>query len=274
MKPYAPTLCRPRVNHALPITGQPRLNLNSSWAAAAMTPDRRLILLGLTASLAGCASAAPSDTRRVQGGPTSQFPDIAFAEWTDVEPEYLLYPGDEIEVATPTATELTRQVKIGPDGRVSLPLLGHVMAADRTLSQLEADISAGYAPQLRRPAIEVTLRQAGPLKVWVDGEVRNPGVFDMPGDIDAYQALVLAGGALPSAKAQQAALIRRGPGGVRMMRVVDLRPREGEVVALRRGDIIFVPRSTLGELAAFFTLFRAAMPIGFSYSLNGGYAST
>ena len=46
------------------------------------------------------------------------------------------------------------------------------------------------------------------------------------------------------------------------------------VVALRRGDIIFVPRSTLGELAAFFTLFRAAMPIGFSYSLNGGYAST
>ena len=45
-------------------------------------------------------------------------------------------------------------------------------------------------------------------------------------------------------------------------------------MALRRGDIIFVPRSTLGELAAFFTQVRAAMPIGFSYSLNGGYAST
>ncbi|MNE40830.1 hypothetical protein D3C80_1348720 [compost metagenome] len=84
----------------------------------------------------------------------------------------------------------------------------------------------------------------------------------------------MAGGALPSAKAQQAALIRRGPGGVRMMRVVDLRPRQSEVVALRRGDIIFLPRSTLGELAAFFTLFRSALPIGFSYALNGGYAST
>ncbi len=239
-----------------------------------MIPDRRLVLMGLAAGLTGCASAPSSDARRIQGVPASQFPEVPFADWTDIEPEYVLYPGDEIEVATPTASELTRQLKVGPDGRVSLPLLGHVMAADRTLSQLEGDISAGYATQLRRPEVEVTLRLAGPLKVWVDGEVRNPGVFDMPGDIDAYQAVIMAGGALPTAKTQQAALIRRGPGGVRMMRVVDLRPRQSEVVALRRGDIIFLPRTTLGELAAFFTQVRAAMPIGFSYSLNGGYAST
>ena len=239
-----------------------------------MILDRRLVLMGLAAGLTGCAGAATGDTRRVQGLSTQPFPEVPFADWTDIEPEYLLYPGDEIEVATPTATELTRQLKVGPDGRISLPLLGHVMAADRTLSQLESDISTGYATQLRRPEVEVTLRLAGPLKVWVDGEVRNPGVFDMPGDIDAYQAVIMAGGALPSAKTQQAALIRRGPGNVRMMRVVDLRPRRGEVVALRRGDIIFLPRTTLGELAAFFTQVRAALPIGFSYSLNGGYAST
>ena len=240
--------------------------------AASMILDRRLVLMGLAAGLTGCASAATGDGRRVQGVRADQFPEVPFADWTDIEPEYLLYPGDEIEVATPTAAELTRQLKVGPDGRISLPLLGHVMAADRTLSQLEADVAQGYAPHLRRPEVEVTLRLAGPLKVWVDGEVRNPGVFDMPGDIDAYQAVILAGGALPSAKTQQTALIRRGPGNVRMMRVVDL--RQGEAVALRRGDIIYLPRTTLGELAAFFTLVRAALPIGFSYSLNGGYAST
>lgn len=239
-----------------------------------MILDRRLVLMALAAGLSGCAGSRTGDTYATQTVPADQFPDVPFADWTDVEPEYLLYPGDEIEVALPTATELTRQLRVGPDGRVSLPLLGHVMAADRTLSQLEADISAGYASQLRRPEVEVTLRLAGPLKVWVDGEVRNPGVFDMPGDIDAYQAVVMAGGVLPSAKAEQAALIRRGPGNVRMMRVVDLRPRQGQLVALRRGDIIFIPRTTLGELAAFFTLVRAALPIGFSYSLNGGYAST
>lgn len=235
-----------------------------------MIPDRRLILMGLAAGLAGCTSGRGQPP--LPGAPLPA--DLAFAPWTDVAPEYLLFPGDEIEVALPTATELTRQLKIGPDGRVSLPLLGHVMAADRTLAELEADVAEGYAAQLRRPEVEVTLRLAGPLKVWVDGEVRNPGVFDMPGDIDAYQAVIMAGGFLPSAKSAQAALIRRGPGGVRMMRPIDLRPRRAEVVTLHRGDIIFVPRSTLGELAAFFTLFRAALPIGFSYALNGGYAST
>ena len=61
-----------------------------------------------------------------------------------------------------------------------------------------------------------------------------------------------------------------------MLKVLDLRAPRGEILPLRRGDIIFVPRSTLGELAAFFTQVRAALPIGFSYSINGsngnGYA--
>lgn len=242
-----------------------------------MDVDRRLLLLALAAGLSGCAASAGRSAS--SGLPRPQTvsdlpPDLPFAPWTDVEPEYRLYTGDEIEVVLPTATELNRQLKIGPDGRVSLPLVGHVTAADRSLSELEGDISAGYAPHLLRPEVEVTLRQAGPLKVWIDGEVRNPGVFDMPGQIDAYQALILAGGALPTSNARNCALIRRGPGDLRMLKVLDLRAPRGEILPLRRGDIVFVPRSTLGELAAFFTQVRNALPIGFSYAINGSYAST
>ena len=233
--------------------------------------------LPLAACASGNGARLPRPTRpvqRVTPAAGADFPAIAFADWTDAEPEYLLYPGDEIEVATPTAAELTRTLKVGPDGRIALPLVGQVMAADRTLPELEAEVSSAYASQLVRPVVEVTLRQAGPIRVWVDGEVRNPGVIEMTGDMDAYQAVVQAGGLLPTGRPQGAALIRRGPNGARMMRVVDLRPRRGEVVALRRGDIIYVPRSTLGELAAFFTQVRAALPVGFSYAINGNsYAS-
>jgi protein involved in polysaccharide export with SLBB domain len=259
-----------------------------------MSIDRRLMLLGLAgvgAMVGGCGGVAngltgggdyasrmplPQDGGggdRVRNVGRTGFPNVSFADWSDAEPEYVLYPGDEIEIATPTATELTRTQKVGPDGRISLPLVGQIMAADRTIAELEADASAAYASQLRRPLVEVTLKTAGPIRVWVDGEVRTPGVYDMTGDIDAYQAVIQAGGFLPTAKQGEAALIRRGRGGVRMMRAIDLRPRRGEVVALRRGDIIFVPRSTLGEVANFVTLFRNALPVGFSYAIGGQYQS-
>ena len=257
-----------------------------------MSIDRRLLLLGLVgagAMVSGCGGVpglgggddqgsrmplpqgARAGDSRIQSMGRTSFPEIGFADWTEMEPEYVLYPGDEIEIATPTATELTRTQRIGPDGRISLPLVGQIMAADRTIAEVERDASAAFASQLRRPVVEVTLKTAGPLKVWVDGEVRTPGVFDMAGDIDAYQAVIQAGGFLPTAKQGEVALIRRGPGGQRMMRAIDLRPRRGEVIALRRGDIIYVPRSTLAEVANFITLFRNALPVGFSYVIGGQY---
>ena len=258
-----------------------------------MSIDRRLLLLGLAGvgtMVSGCAGgrglggddhgsrmplprARGGGADRIRNAGRTAFPEIGFADWTEAEPEYVLYPGDEIEIATPTAAELTRTQRIGPDGRISLPLVGQIMAADRTIAEVERDASDAFASQLRRPVVEITLKTAGPLRVWVDGEVRTPGVFDMAGDIDAWQAVIQAGGFLPTARQGEVALIRRGPGGVRMMRAIDLRPRRGEVVALRRGDIIFVPRSTLGEVANFVTLFRNALPVGFSYAIGGQYQS-
>lgn len=255
-----------------------------------MSIDRRLLLLGLCgagAMASGCGgvpglggadygSRMPLPQQagaggRVQSVGRTAFPEIGFADWTEMEPEYVLYPGDEIEIATPTAAELTRTQRIGPDGRISLPLVGQIMAADRTIAELEADASDAFASQLRRPVVEITLKAAGPIRVWVGGEVRTPGMIEMNGDLDAYQAVIQAGDFLPTSRQGEVALIRRGPGGVRMMRVLDLRPRRGEVVALRRGDIIFVPRSSLGEVANFVSLIRNALPVGFSYMIGGQY---
>ena len=171
--------------------------------SSARSIDRRLLLLGLAgaggALVAGCGGGdygsrmprpmASGCDRVRQAGPAG-FPEVAFADWTEMEPEYVLYPGDEIEIATPTATELTRTQKVGPDGRISLPLAGQILAADRTIAEVEADASAAFVPHLRRPIVEVTLKTAGPIRVWVDGEVRTPGVYDMTGDIEIGRAHV------------------------------------------------------------------------------------
>lgn len=248
-----------------------------------MDSDRRalLALIAGSALTAACGGGGGGYSRYPlpglgrPGGPggssVSGFTDIGFSDWSEDEPEYLLYPGDQIDVRTPTAPELNQQLTVGPDGRIAMPLIGQVMAADRSISELEYALVEAYTPVLRRPEVEVVLRQAGPLKVWVDGEVRNPGVYDMPGDIDAYQAVIMAGGFLPSGRRNEVGLIRRGPGGRRMMRSIDLSRSDMEHVALRRMDVIYVPRTTLAEVAVFFSQIRDALPIGFNYTLGGQY---
>lgn len=229
--------------------------------------DRRLVLTGLAAILGGCAATERSTTH---ASPSFASTTETFAPWSDDIAEYTLFPGDEIDVSFTSAQELNRQLTLGPDGRISLPMVGHLLVTDRSLSQLEADISDAYSHHLVRPAVEVSLRRAAPAKVWIDGQVQNPGVYDIPaGTIDTHQAMVLAGGLLVSAQPSRAALIRRGRDGQRMMTVVDLRARRANGPIIQRGDIIFVPRSSLGELTAFFSQIREAMPIGFSYALNG-----
>ncbi|MFI4935247.1 MAG: polysaccharide biosynthesis/export family protein [Caulobacterales bacterium] len=201
------------------------------------------------------------------------FPNIPYASWKDDEPQYRFYPGDEMDIAVPSAPELNKTVTVQPDGRISLPLIGPQMAADRTVSELQAALSTAYASQLLRPEVSITVR-AQPLKVFVGGEVDKPGVYDMPGDIDALRAIIEAGGFRGTAKQSQVVIIRRGPGGRAMLRTVDLKrafrdPAHADLVPLRRFDVVYVPRTGLAEVANYMSQLRSALPVNFSYASGG-----
>jgi polysaccharide export outer membrane protein len=211
--------------------------------------------------------------------PTPAFDQVGYAAWDDSEPEYRLYPGDEVEIIVPSAPELNRNAKVAPDGRLTLPLVSPFMAADRTLPDVEAALEQAYATSLRNPDVEIALKTATPLKVFVGGEVDKPGVYDMPGDIDAVQAVMMAGGFKTSARRREVIVIRRGLDGRPMMRTADLlqavsAPGQADAVPLRRNDIIFVPRSTIANVGLFMQQYlRDALPVSlsFSYALNEQY---
>ncbi len=232
-------------------------------------PTRRSLIIALVA-IAPLAAAAQGHAAPSARGP---FPNIGYATWEDDEPQYRIYPGDELDVTIPSAPELAKVVTVQPDGRISLPLIEPVMAADRTVSELNATLTDAYASQLIHPETSVSVR-AQPIRVFVGGEVDKPGVYDLPGDIDALRAIIQAGGVKPTGKMEKVVIIRRGRGGVAMMRTADLKhvmhdATGADLVPLRRFDIVFVPRTSLGELAAFMTQVRDALPIGFSYAVNG-----
>jgi len=238
----------------------------------------RLVIAALGALMLGLVSAANDATAAsASTAPAAAFPNIGYATWSEGEPEYRLYPGDSVDIAFPTAPELNKTVVVQPDGRITLPLIAPVMAADRSVGQLEEVLGAAYVDQLRDPEVEITLKAAGPLKVFVGGEVGKPGVYDMEGDMDALRAIIDAGGFTIGARQRQVVIIRRGVGGRPMMRTVDLkRALKGEpgaeFVPLRRFDIIFVPKSSIAEAGVFVQqYFRDLMPgqVGFAYSIGG-----
>ncbi len=197
---------------------------------------------GLIASTAGAKEKMP------------EAPLIGFARWTDDEPLYLLYPGDKLEVSIPGAPELSRQTQVGPDGRITLGLIGQVMAAYKSIPQLQTEIARAYGGILRDPQVTVYPGDTAPMRVLVGGEVRNPGWVDMLGDMDALQATMAAGGFTHGAKGHQVLIIRRGRDGQAMQRVVDVQnplKGKGQLVALRRFDIVYVPRTNVAEAGVF-----------------------
>ncbi len=176
--------------------------------------------------------------------------NIPFATWQDDEPLYTFYPGDKIEIQVPAAPELNRTTQVGPDGRITLPLIGQVMAAYRSVPDLQSDIRALYANGvLLDPSVEVFPGDTAPLTVLVGGEVKTPGPVQMTGDLDVLQAVFAAGGFLPTAKRRRVMIIRRGHDGGAMQKIIDCQsPLSGQaapMVALRRFDIVYVPRSNI-----------------------------
>jgi polysaccharide export outer membrane protein len=150
------------------------------------------------------------------------------------------------------------------------------MAADRSTAEVQAAVSRAYEDILVDSRMSVAVKNAQPLKVFVGGEVEKGGVYDMPGDINALQAIIQAGGFKTTARRDKVVIIRRGPDGRAMMKTADLRagifqPDSVDPVPLRRFDIVYVPRSSVSEIGLFIQQYiRDLTPVsfGFSYSLN------
>lgn len=238
--------------------------------------------LGLTLSIgalamSGCASGlggprlAPAGY--AQAASTGGFPNIGYSDWSEGEAPYRFYPGDEIEVIVPTDPALNRTGTVGPDGRVSLLYLDQpLMFSGRTIAEVQTSLQQAYGRQMRtQPRVTVALKAPAPLTVYVGGEVNQPNEYPITGDANALQAIMKAGGFKPSAKSSKVVVIRRTESGVQS-REFDLqnglRGGSADLAPLKRGDIIFVPRSTAAEIGVWAAQVRDALPIQFGYSLN------
>ena len=108
---------------------------------------------------------------------------------------YVLGKGDVVSLNVIDMPEVSQAaVRVGPDGRINLPLVGGIQAAGLTLSALKAELTEKLSKYINDPQITLNLAHNGSRFVSVLGEVNSPGVHALDGPLTLVQVLSVAGG--------------------------------------------------------------------------------
>lgn len=175
-------------------------------------------------------------------------------------PAYRLRAGDRLDIRFLTDERASGEVPVTPSGTVTLPLAGDVKAVGKTAEELAADIEAAMAPYLLDPGVAVTVIDVGPQPVFVIGEVKEPGRVDSSEPLTVSRAVASAGGLLPSAQPASVMVVRTEgldePAAYRVDLASVLSAGDlAQDLELVPNDVVYVPKSFIGNVGQFVTLF-------------------
>ena len=217
-----------------------------------------LAVLFLAAAVsAGCGASGSRVYDQVDG-------EIA---WSDLDPDsvpaapeadsYYIGYGDVIDVIFLYESKYSRQsMKVRPDGRITYPYAGEIFIAGMTPASLDTVLTEKFSEIIVDPDITVIVRDFQPQKIYVLGEVGNPGNFDYIRNMTLLQALAIGNGYTNDARKSNVLVIRR----VAENRIVGIEVNLDAIltkndfsldVPLQPFDIIFVPKSRIATTEQF-----------------------
>lgn len=158
---------------------------------------------------------------------------------------YLLGPEDMVKISVWKDEHLTQEVVVRPDGMISFPLVGDVLAAGRTVEDVRLELIKRLSKFVSTPHVSVLVTKILSYKVYVIGRVNKPGEFQVGHHTDVLQALSMAGGLTPYASENDIKIIRRNGAEehVFYFRYGDVQKGKDlqQNMILQRGDVVMVP---------------------------------
>ena len=195
--------------------------------------------------------------RFAQADPSRMGQEAAPAYQTDektsliVTQEYFLGPEDVLDITVWKNADLSKQVTVRPDGRISLPLIGDITAVGKTAAQLSSDISAKLKEYKENPSVSIVVKEVNSYVIYVLGEVLKPGKYPLKSKTTLLQAITIASGLTPNSARNKIVVFRfakDGGGRIRMKASYDdivLRDGITQDIELKPGDQIVVPSETM-----------------------------
>lgn len=181
----------------------------------------------------GCATPYPPAPRDVQAQ----------------DYDYIIGPGDTINIIVWRNPELSMSVPVRPDGKVTTPLVNDLPASGKTPTALSRDVESALAKFIRDPVVSVivtTFVGATSEQIRVIGEASKPQVLAYRKNLTLLDVMIAVGGLTPFADGNRATISRGAEGGKSYrVRLQDLVIR-GDIAAnveMRPGDILVIPQS-------------------------------
>ena len=164
--------------------------------------------------------------------------------------EYIIGPGDVLEIFVWQNPDLTVTVPVRPDGRISVPLLQDMVAAQKTAPQLAKEIKSGLSEFIRQPEVTVIITQfVGPYseQVRVVGEAEKPQAIPFKERMTVLDVMIAAGGLTQFAAGDRAIIVRRVGDHTEQLSIhLDRLLKDGDIsenVEMKPGDIVVIPQS-------------------------------
>ena len=190
--------------------------------------------------------------------------------------EFILGPGDKIEIMVYRHDDLKLTVQIDPSGKITYPLIGDIQAAGLSIFQLRDRIRDSLSEYIINPQVSVTVVSVQSQKVIVLGEVKNPGLFALEGPMNALEAISRAGGFGSDAKQNSVLLIR---GGMEKPDLIKLNLKDAlygndltQNVYLQNRDILYIPATFIADVSRFFdhlsTIIRPILQLETGYAVG------
>lgn len=191
--------------------------------------------------------------------------------------EYQFQVGDEFDISFFENDNLNQTVIVRPDGKISLPLLENIFVLSLTPSQLDEIITERYREKLRKPEVTIILRQFAVQKVYIAGEIFNPGVIQLTRGMTLLQSIFHAGGFKNSAKLKSVIVIRNNDNKPELNSIdIDkILYKAEDRFLLQPYDVIYVPKTVITKVDDFVDQYiNKLMPdfiragFNFVYNLN------
>lgn len=224
-------------------------------------------LLIFQITISGCSST-PADSGNVgDTGSTAIFADNRELDYMAGATDYRIGSSDLLDIKVFQAEELSREVRVDPQGNITLPLLGNIKAAGQTQSGLEQQLASLMRKNmLQNPQVSVFIKENTAQRVTVEGQVKKPGVYPIAGQATILQSIAMAEGLSELAAADKVVLFRNSGQhtkayqlnltAIRDGKARDPYVRNDDRIVVHRSDSRFWVRETAALLSPFSVLNR------------------